>query len=141
MPKHVIAALAALAALTAAAPASAGDVRIRRQCEASGEGDVSMSARYEKRGERRKFSAEFEAAAGGRFAEGDRIGIRVDGVAVGAVALDAVVGGDLVGDLNFDTRRQADADPFPSTWPSGVGRGTKVEITRKGAKVLACTLR
>ena len=142
MAKHVIAALAALAAFSVTvASADAANNRVRRECDASGAGDISMSAKYEKRDNRKKFSTEFEAAPNGAYAEGDRIAIRVDGVEVGAVRLESVVGGDLVGDLNFDTKADdADELPFPGNWP-GAGKGTKVEVQAKGATVLSCKLR
>ncbi|RXF73546.1 hypothetical protein [Hansschlegelia zhihuaiae] len=139
MTRHVLAALAALTAVAAATPSQAAD-RVRRECDASGVADISMSARWEKRGDRRKFSTEFEAAPGGAFSEGDRIVIRVEGVNVGGVRLETVLGGDLVGDLNLDTRPQEDAKPFPSDFPA-VGRGARVEVLRRGEAVLSCKLR
>jgi hypothetical protein len=142
MTKHVIAALAALAVFSAAiVPAAAANDRVRRKCGASGDGDISMSAKYEKRDGRKKFSTEFEAAPGGAYAAGDRINIVVDGVKVGAVTLDTVVGGDVVGDLNFDTKADSpDELPFPADFPN-VGKGTSVEVKTKGKTVLACDLR
>ena len=50
MTKHVIAALAAFAVFSATiVPAAAANDRVRRKCGASGDGDISMSAKYEKR--------------------------------------------------------------------------------------------
>lgn len=146
MTKPILAALAALSIVGFATPSEAGDARVRRECRANGAGDISMSARWEVRGNgpsaRRKFSAEFEAAPGGAFAEGDRVVVRVDGVSVGAERLVEVVGGDLVGDLNLDTNpREGDAKPFPSNFPAGVGRGTQVSVLRGGESVLSCSLR
>jgi hypothetical protein len=146
MAKAVLAALAALSIVGFATPSEAGDPRTRRECRANGAGDISMSARWEVRGSgpsaRRKFTTEFEAAPGGAFAEGDRIVIRVDGANVGSERLAAVVGGDLVGDLNLDSNpREGDAKPFPSNFPAGVGRGSQVSVLKGGAAVLSCSLR
>lgn len=140
--KAALAGLAALAALSASiVSAEAGDVRVRRSCTASGAGDISMSAKFEKRGQRQKFSTEFEAAPGGAYGEGDRIVIKVDGVEVGAVRLEAVVGGDLVGDLNLDTKADSpDEKPFPANWP-GASRGSEVGVLKGGKTVLSCKLR
>ncbi|MFC3695004.1 hypothetical protein [Chenggangzhangella methanolivorans] len=142
MTRHVVAALAALAVVSATiVPAAAANDRVRRKCDASGDGDISMSAKWEKRDNRKKFSTEFEAAPGGRFAEGDRISIAIDGANVGSVTLDTVVGGDVVGDLNYDTKADSpDELPFPSDFPK-LGKGAKVEVRFKGAAVLACKLR
>lgn len=141
MTKHVIIALTALAVVSASiVPAAASD-RIRRKCTASGDGDISMSAKYEKKGDRKKFSTEFEAAPGGAYAAGDKIVIAIEGAKVGAVTLDTVVGGDVVGDLNYDTEADSpDELPFPKNFPT-VGKGTSVEVKAKGKTVLACTLR
>lgn len=146
MAKQILVALAALGVLASVAPSQAADARVRRDCRASGAEDISMQARYEARGARKKFTTEFEAAPGGRFSEGDRVSIRVEGVKVGAVRLETVVGGDVVGDLNFDSRVKnddnpsGDEQPFPADFPT-VGRGSLVEVM-KGAKViLSCELR
>lgn len=141
MTKHVIIALTALAVVSASiVPAAAAD-RIRRKCTAAGDGDISMSAKYEKRASRKTFSTEFEAAPGGAYAAGDRIAIWVAGVKSGVVTLDTVVGGDVVGDLNYDTKADSpDELPFPNDFPA-VGKGTSVEVKAKGKTILACDLR
>lgn len=145
MVKTIFVALAALSIAAISTAADAKDQRVRRTCRAAGAQDISMSVKYEVRGAgsaaRRVFSTEFEAAPNGAFAEGARIVIQVDGTNVGAVRLDEVVGGDLVGDVNFDTRPQLDADPFPGNWPASVGRGTVVNVLRGGKTVLGCALR
>jgi hypothetical protein len=131
------------AAIAMAAGAGAAD-RIRFQCAASGAIDISMSARYDiirtVTPNRRKFSTEFEAGPGTGFLAGSRLNVVVKGVKVGSMRLEAIVGGDVVGDLNFDTRRQLDALPFPANWPAGVGRGSRVNLLRAGTRVLGCTL-
>lgn len=135
-----------LAATVAFADAddSGRDSRTRRECRANGAEDISMSARFETRGGaggRRKFSVEFEAGPGTGFPEGKRIQISVQDVVVGATRLERLAGGDTVGDLNFDTKPQPDADPFPADFPSGVGRGTVVNVLHGGNVVLGCTLK
>ena len=129
-----------------ALPASAKDERVRLRCDAEGATDISMSAKWERRGSgssaRRKFSVEFEAAPNVGFSEGDKIIVSVKDVTVGSVALEALVGGDLVADLNYDTNpTEADADPFPSTFPKDIGKGTKVQVLREDSKLLGCKLR
>ncbi len=133
--------LAAASAMPAGAEAAD---RIRFQCRAEGAIDISMSARYDiirsVTPARRKFTTEFEAGPGTGFLAGSRLNVAVKGVKVGSMRLEAVVGGDVVGDLNFDTRRQLDALPFPANWPAGVGRGTRVNLLRGTTRVLGCTL-
>ena len=120
---------------------SSRDNRVRIECEARGAGDISIDARYESRGNREKFSTEFEARPGGLYAAGDVLDVSVDGVKVGQMMLTQVPGGDTVGDLDFDTTAgPGDTDlPFPENFP-GVGDGTEVELSRFGEIVLACTL-
>lgn len=145
MSRRIPVALAALCLAALSTPSFAGD-RIRYECDADGAGDISMSARYglanRNPGARRKFSAEFEAAPGGDFREGQKLQIEVAGVVVGRVTLDQLAGGDVVGDLNFDTRADGpDEQPFPGNFPGGVGRGTQVKVLKGGSKILACKLR
>lgn len=128
-----------LSATGAAMPASAAGVRLECRDQLARQ-DVSTKARFERNGTRRKFTVEVEAAVGSSFRAGDILKVRIDdpaGVArvVGQIKL---VRGprDLVGDLNFDTARQADAKPFPGGFPSTVGAGTEVQV---GAQ-LACAL-
>jgi hypothetical protein len=131
------------AVIASSATADAKGTRTRFQCKASGSTDISMSARYEIRAgasTRRTFSTEFEAGPGTGFRAGNRLKISVKGVVVGTVRLAALVGGDVVGDLNFDTKRQVDAKPFPANWPKTVGRGAKIQILRGQTRVLGCTL-
>lgn len=146
LAKQILSAVAAVGVLAAATPSHAADARVRRQCVVSGPEDISMTARYVTRGARKTFTTEFEAAPGGRFAENDRIQIRVEGVKVGAVRLVTVVGGDVVGDLNFDSRVKNDDNPsgdelpFPADFPT-VGRGSLVEVLKGAKVVLSCNLR
>jgi hypothetical protein len=117
--------------------------RVIRRCSAQGAGDISMTAKFEDRGRREKFSIEMEAAPGGAFRAGQRIVFFVAGVNVGRDALERVVGGDLVGELNLDTNagpNDPDEDPFPANFPP-VGVGTKVRIKAGGEVVLGCSLR
>lgn len=146
----IVRTLVALGALSilglATLPAAAKDDRVRLRCDAEGSTDISMSAKWEKRGSggdaRRKFSVEFEAAPNVGFSEGDKIIVSVKGTRVGSVALDQVVGGDLVADLNYDTNpTEADADPFPATFPKDIGRGAKVQTLRGDDVLLGCKLR
>lgn len=148
MPIAILAVAGALAAAGAASTASAEDVassadRSRFECRAVGADDISMKARYETRGSsRRKFTNEFEADPRAGFSEGQRLIVSVDGVNVARPRLEALVGGDLVFDVNFDTNpTEADADPFPANFPSGVGRGTDVRVLRGERVLLGCTLR
>lgn len=120
--------------------ANASD-RIRYRCDANGASDISMNAKYELRNVRRKFSAEFEAAPGLGYTAGQQLNVKVDGVKVGSVTLESVFGGDVVGDLNFDTRPQPpDSIAFPGNWPSGVGKGSTVSILSGTQTILGCRL-
>jgi hypothetical protein len=142
--KLSLAAAALLVASTAVSTgADAKGARTRFECRANGAIDISMSARYETRTGpvRRIFSTEFEAGPRTGFKAGKKLGVAVDGINVGSMRLEAIVGGDIVGDLNFDTRRQLDALPFPSNWPDDVGRNTTVEILRGTTILLGCSLR
>lgn len=149
MNKSHFAVITAAAAMLASAFAFAGTSnasdRIRYQCSAIGATDISMTARYEIRGTtataRRKFTTEFEAAPGLGFTAGNRVNVEVKGVLVGSAVLETVLGGDVVADLNFDTRPQIDSLPFPATWPANVGRGTVVKVLKGATVVLGCTLR
>jgi hypothetical protein len=131
-----------LAASTLGRAAASAQARLQLECEAEGPGDISMDADFQRRPGRRKFSTEFEAAPGGEFQVGDRMVVVVDGVRVGSVRLVRVRGGDLVGDLNFDTTAGPgdDAKPFPPDFPA-VERGTRVAVRINGAQVLSCRLR
>ena len=136
--------LVAISALPVATATSAEAAdRLIRECRAEGPGDISMQARFERRDARRKFSVEFEAAPGGAFREGQRIGFLVAGENVGTRRLETVVGGDLVADLNLDTQagpNDPDEDPFPANFPP-VQRGTQVRVKAGGEVVLGCALR
>lgn len=121
--------------------ANASD-RLIRRCDAVGAGDISMSARYEVRSSRKKFSVELEAATPGAFHEGQRIAFVVADQIVGRETLQPVIGGDLVADLNLDTRPNPadDENPFPANFPQ-VTRGTTVQIMAGTKTVLGCDLR
>lgn len=128
---------------TAVFSPAAAAARLRLECSAVGPRDISMSARYEVRQPRRKFTAEMEAAPNGAFRAGQKITFVVAGVVVGSDTLERIVGGDLVGELNLDTQagpNDPDEDPFPKNFPS-VGRGTKVLIKSGATTVLGCALR
>ena len=125
--------------LAISTPAAAAGARF--QCtDQLARQDVSATAKFEQNGARRKFSVEVEAALKSSFRAGDILKVRVDdanGVPrlVGQIRL-ARVQNELVGDLNFDTVRQANARPFPANFPRAVGAGTEVRV---GAQ-LACAL-
>ena len=141
MSKHLLYALPfILVAGSSGVPAAYAAVDLR--CDASGPGDISMQARFERRdGGRRKFSTEFEAAPGGAFSEGQRMVVLVSGVRVGTDKLRKVVGGDLQGDLNLDDAAGPNDDekPFPDNFPD-VSRNTQVVVKINGDKVLGCRL-
>lgn len=134
-----IAALAALgiaSAIAAASPASAQTAtRLRLQCAAEGATDHAISARYEQRSTRKKFDASFEAAPNIGFSAGQFLTVTVAGVNVGTMRLVRdVASGDIIGDLEFDTRVD-EGNPFPANFPK-VSSGANVRIGP-----LACALR
>ncbi len=136
MKLTVLAALAATSALVALSPASAQTAtRLRLQCTADGATDHSISARFEQRSARKKFDASFEAARNLGFSAGQFLAVTVAGVNVGSMRLvrDAA-SGDIVGDLEFDTRVD-EGNPFPANFPA-VRSGTNVRVGP-----LACALR
>ena len=137
-----LAAAAMLAtAVSMPSAASAAD-RIRLECRANGSIDISMAARHETTTGRRKFTTEFEAGPGTGFLAGATLVVQVKGVKVGTMRLDPVLGGDVVGDLNFDTRPQPpDSIAFPANWPAPINRGAAVNVLRGTTVVLGCTLR
>jgi hypothetical protein len=107
---------------TAAAP---GGVRLA--CAAAGAQDFSADARFEDRRGRRKFDASFEAAPNLGFLPGQRLSVAVGGVTVGQMTLARdPVNGDVIGDLEFDSRPD-ERVPFPTNFPA-VGSGTGVVI-------------
>lgn len=136
MKQPIFAALAisAVAAAFSPQPAEAA-TRLRLQCTADGATDHSISARFEQRSARKKFDASFEAAPNLGFSAGQFLSVSVAGVTVGSMRLvrDAA-SGDIVGDLEFDTRVD-EGNPFPANFP----------IVTSGANVrvgpLACSLR
>jgi hypothetical protein len=93
--------------------------RLRLRCDADGSDDFSMDGRFESRGSRLKFDASFEAEAGLGFEAGQVLTVSVGGKAVGEMVLFVGAGGDVEGDLNFDTSAQSDDDdlPFPTDFP------------------------
>lgn len=133
MVKRTIVALCAAAALAPAFAASgssgksAAQNSVRLACAAAGAQDFSADARFEDRRGRRKFDASFEAAPNLGFLPGQRLAVAVGGVTVGQMTLARdPVNGDVVGDLDFDTRPDERA-PFPANFPA-VGAGTSVVI-------------
>jgi len=141
MPKHFLYAfpfILVAGSLGASTAYAAVDLR----CDATGPGDISMQARFERRDSgRRKFSTEFEAAPGGAFSAGQRMAVVVSGVRVGTDKLKKVVGGDLKGDLNLDDAAGPNDNekPFPADFPE-VTRNTQVVVKINGDKVLGCRL-
>lgn len=135
MLKTLVAA-GSLAVLSAALalPAHARDQRL--ECDAEGAGDISMDARYETRGTRERFSAEFEATPRGAFKAGQRMTVLVKQVAVGSVDLTKARDGDIVGDLNLGR----DGNPIPKDFPK-VRKDTKVVVQVDGKTVLGCRLK
>lgn len=114
------------ALLVSSQVAVAGGNRIRLDCGANGAADFSMDARYEQRRNREKFDASFEAAPNAGFAAGEELDVKVGGVSVGTMTLVALAGGDVTGDIEFDT--QADENnPFPVNFPE-VAEGVSVMV-------------
>jgi hypothetical protein len=126
----------------AVSPAAAQDDRLIRRCTVEGPRDISMTARYEQRGARKKFTIEMEAAPNAGFRPGQRVVFFVAGRPVGDDRLQRVVGGDLVGELNLDTQAGPgdDEDPFPPNFPP-ISNGTRVLVRSGGENVLGCALR
>jgi hypothetical protein len=141
--KYVLAAAAILVSSNAMLSSAEASDRIRYRCKAVGSVDISMAAKYETRSSgRKKFSTEFEAAPNLGFAAGQRLNVEVKGTVVGSMLLDTVLGGDVVGDLNFDTRPSPpDEVAFPTNWPAGVGKDTDVKVLKGTTVVLGCSLR
>jgi hypothetical protein len=140
----ILSGAAGLALLTfgsASAPSYAKDGDIRFRCRAKGPDQTALHANFEQRngGARQKFSAEFEALAGGAFRAGQRITIVVDTVAVGRLTLTADVSGELSGELEFDSKPQAGHTPFPPDFPD-VTAGSTVEAQVRNDTVLGCEL-
>jgi hypothetical protein len=140
----------AAATLAAAAfiilPTFAGDAaakdedRVRLRCKAKGSADISMQARYEARGTRRKFRVEFEAAPGTGFSPAQILTFTVAGLLVGSAPLIPVVTGDVEVELEFDSKSSGDL-PFPPNFPTSVVSGVKVEVKKlNGDPVLSCNL-
>lgn len=132
------AATAAVIIMALTTCAYAGGTRVRVRCiSLSPSVDSSMRATFEGRGDRAKFSASFEAAAGAGVAAGDVLAVTVDGVSVGSITV-APVGnkGDLGGNLGLDTTAgPGDKDsPFPADFPT-VTAGSSV-----GVGNLSCNL-
>lgn len=105
--------------------------QVRLQCSADGVGDVSIAARYEARRGRSKFDASFEAPANAGFIAGQQLAVFVGGVNVGPMTLASdPFSGDIVGDLEFDTRAD-DNNPFPANFPT-VAAGVSVTVSNLG---------
>jgi len=103
------------------------DNRTRMECDGSASTeDASISAKYEQRGNREKFSVQLEALPGGSFSPGDIVQIKVNGQTVGTAEL--VDLGDIVGELDFDSTAQTDDTdlPFPANFP-GISAGAMVQ--------------
>lgn len=135
-----LSAAALIAGALVAGAASPAEAVVFRCGDELARQDVSMSAKFEQVGARRKFSVEVESALNTSFHAGDILNVRVENAAgtlvrVGQVRL-ARVGRDLKADLNLDTVRQPGTRPFPASFPRVVGAGTEVRV---GAQ-LACAL-
>jgi hypothetical protein len=142
-----IAGLVALAIVAAGATATPSDAkngnRLRLRCDARGAGEIKVHARYEeraqKKGVRKRFSAEFEADAGGSFSAGQRITFVVDSVSVGTALLESVPGGELAAEVEFDSRASRRRQPFPANFPP-VEEGSLVQAKLGGDTLLGCEL-
>ena len=116
---------ALLLAVSQFAVAGGGD-RVRLSCDAAGARDISIDARYEERRNRAKFDASFEAAPNAGFTAGEELDVQVGGISVGTMTLVLAPGGDVTGDLEFDT--QADeGNPFPGNFPE-ISGGISVTV-------------
>jgi hypothetical protein len=140
----VLAALAAPAVLLAAMPAAAKDRRTVLACANVGAVDISMQARSVVRVKgtavRHQFKVEFEAAPRiPGFAAGQVLSFTVAGVPVGTRALKTAPDGDLVAELELDSRKRG-ANAFPAGFPA-LAAGALVEVGRGGTAVLSCALK
>ncbi len=135
LSKKLLAITLGIAVVAIGTTAFAGGDRLECKAESATE-DASMDARFESDDGRDKFSASFEAAAGGSFVAGDVLDVFVNMVPVGSITLAVLPNGDIGGDLNFDTTAgPADEDsPFPPGFPA-VMAGTRVDVG-----TLACNL-
>ena len=126
----------------AAFDAAEASDRLIRRCSAEAEGDVSMTAKYEERRGRKKFTIEMEADPRSGLQSGQTVVFVVGGERVGQDRLEPVIGGDLVAELDLDTQAGPgdDEDPFPRNFPQ-VSRGTKVRVSSGGEVILGCALR
>lgn len=117
----------------------------RYTCRASGAGDISMQARWEVKGTRKRFRVEFEAASGGSYVAGQTMVVAVGPtgatVDVASAQLETI-GADVVFEIGFDSRASGKGDnvAFPPNFPT-VGQGSEVAVKTGGSPVLACTLR
>ncbi len=142
MNTTILAATAVIGAIAVMPATASAAARIRLECRANGAADISMKARHEIRNNRTKFTTEFEAGPGTGFVAGTTLVVQVKGVNAGTMRLDPVLGGDVAGDLNFDTRPQPpDSIAFPTNWPAPINRGAEVKVLRNGTVVLGCSLR
>lgn len=114
----------AVGLMAASTSAVAGGERLRLECKASSTtGDSSMDAKYEKKGNRMKFSASFESVIGEDLQEDDSFKVTVEGKHVGYITLAVQEeNGDLGGDLDFDSNIDRDDPddttvPFPENFP------------------------
>jgi hypothetical protein len=135
-------AFAGLAASTTPSDAKKDSGRFR--CDARGPGHIQLHAKYEERAgagrrARKKFSAEFEALAGGSYTAGQPVSFSVDSVPVGTVPLKLVVKGELAAELELDTNNPGAKKPIPPNFPA-IESGTLVEASVGGKTVLGCEL-
>jgi len=128
---------AAVVVIALSTCAYAGGDRVRVRCiSVSPNADASMSANFESRGDRAKFSVSFEAAAGAGVVAGDVLAVTVNGRGVGQITAQALAKGDVGAGLGLDTTAgPGDKDsPFPADFPA-VASGSNVTVGSLG-----CTL-
>lgn len=140
----VSAAVVAAAAVLAASPAAAKDRRTVLACANVGATDISVQARSVVRVKgtavRQQFKVEFEAAPNvPGFTTGQMLSFTVAGVPVGARALKVAPDGDLVAELELDSRKRG-LKAFPAGFPA-LAVGALVEVGSGGTAVLSCALK
>jgi hypothetical protein len=74
--------------------------------------------------------------------KGATLSVIVDTVNVGSIVLDSMDDKSVWGELNLDTKPNADDNrlPFPANWPTTAGKGSTVDLKLGDTEVLGCTL-
>jgi hypothetical protein len=119
---------------------ASGDLECRVDLAAE---DASLDADFRYENGRMRFGVSVEAAPGGSYAAGDRMNVSVDGVQVATITLDALLGGDVGTEFDFDTGAGAGdvALPFPVDFPGvAIGSVVAVEPAVVGAPTMTCAL-